>query len=57
MMEWVLFLWLATSPDVLVPIDQFNSRAECNSAKRDEINANIRNGLGGGATYICLKNP
>lgn len=56
MMEWILFLWLARSPDVLMPIDSFNSKAECNYAKREETNANIRNGFSGGATYICLQN-
>lgn len=55
-MEWILFLWLARSPDVMVPVDGFNSRAECLTARREEINANVRNGLGGGATYVCLRN-
>lgn len=56
MMEWVLFLWLSRSPDVLVPVGFFNAKAECLTAKREEINMNVRMGMGGGATYVCLPN-
>lgn len=56
MSQWVLFLWLSTNPAVLVPVEFFNSRAECLSARRAEVTANLAAGYGGGATYVCLEN-
>ena len=56
MTQWVLFLWLSTNPAVLVPVEFFNSRAECLSARRAEITANLAAGSGGGATYVCMEN-
>jgi hypothetical protein len=53
MTQWVLFLMLSAHPPTLVPVEFFNSKAECLTAKREEVNANIKLGLGGGATYIC----
>lgn len=51
--NWILFLWLAYSPDTLTPLDQFADREACFAARRVEISANVRAGLGGGATYFC----
>lgn len=55
MMEWVLLMWLASAPNALFPAERFNSKAECLTAKRDEIAANMAIGLGRGATYFCDK--
>lgn len=55
MSQWVLFLWLSVNPNVLVPVEFFNSRAECLAARRAEVNANIKANRGGGATYVCLE--
>lgn len=55
MMEWILYMWLASAPAVLQPVGQYNSRAECLTARREEIGRNMQLRLGGGATYLCLR--
>ena len=52
-MTWVLWLWLASSPGVLIPLEQFSDRRECLAARAADISANLRAGVGGGATYFC----
>lgn len=54
-MRWVLYLWLAYSPDTMTPLARFDTSTECHRAKAIDIAANIRAGLGGGATYDCLE--
>jgi len=52
-MTWVLYLWLASSPSSLTPLEQFADRRECLAAMSADIRANVRAGVGGGATYFC----
>jgi hypothetical protein len=52
-MTWILFLWLASSPSSLTPLQQFADRAECVAARTRDVRANVRAGMGGGATYFC----
>ena len=51
--NWVLWLWLASSPNVLVPLAQYDSKAECLNARHADVMANVRAGQGVGATYFC----
>jgi hypothetical protein len=51
-MTWVLWLWLASSPGVLIPLEQFSDSRECLAAMSADIRANVRAGVGGGATYF-----
>ena len=53
-MTWVLFMWLASAPAVLQPVERFDSKAQCLTARREEINANVATGRGGGVAYVCL---
>jgi hypothetical protein len=52
-MTWILYLWLASSPASLTPLQQFSDRGDCVAARTRDILANVRAGLGGGATYFC----
>lgn len=54
-MSWVLFLWLAGTPGAMVPLEYHDSRRACEAAKKREVDANVALGLGGGATYVCLR--
>lgn len=54
-MTWVLYMWLASAPSVLQPVDRFEAKAQCLTARREEVQRNMSVGLGGGVTYICLQ--
>ena len=55
MYEWVLFIMLSRGPNPgMVPLEYYATKAECIAARKREVDANIKLGLGGGATYVCL---
>lgn len=53
MNSFVLCLWLAYSPLSLTPLDWYPDMDKCLSARRIDTTANVRAGMGGGATYFC----
>lgn len=55
MVKYILFMWLASAPNTLTPVDYYWSSDACWAAKSMEISANIRAGRGAGVTYICKR--
>lgn len=53
MTNFILCLWLAYSPASLTPLGQYADADACAAAKLVDVQASVRAGMGGGATYFC----
>jgi hypothetical protein len=53
----ILWMWLASSPNVSIPTSHHSTRAECIAARKREVQTNVALNLGGGATYWCSPYP
>lgn len=54
-MTWILFLWLAYSPDSLTPLERYDTKGQCLAALKADVQASLKPATNvGGATYVCL---